>query len=142
MSLIALPKEVSVDNVDNIIAASNRRLESTLYFRISDMEMEEGVLYLNIDKLIDLNNIVTGGRSIMLRQRQMYTYVEKEKIFKNSMNIMCIRYHLEVLVYVFNIRKTEVDEFKRNILRIRPFKSGNYRTTEILLLGIKNNKRN
>ena len=142
MSLIVLPKDVSVDNVDNIIAASNRRLESALYFRISDMEIEEDVLYLNIDKLIDLNNIVTGGRIVMVRQRQMYTYVEKEKIFKNSMDVRCIRYHLEALVYVFNKRKIEVDEFKRNILRIRPFKSGNYRTMEILLLGIKNNKRN
>ena len=67
---------------------------------------------------------------------------KKKKNFKNSMDVRCIRYHLEALVYVFNKRKIEADEFKRNILRIRPFKSGNYRPTEILLLGIKNNKRN
>ena len=87
MCLIVLPKVVSVDNVDNIIAASDMRLESTLYFRISNTETEEDVLYLNRDKLINLNSIVTGGRSIMLRQRQMYTYVEKEEIFKNSMDV-------------------------------------------------------
>ena len=115
-------------------------LENALYFRISGMEAKEGVLILSIDKLINLNNIVIGGNSVMLRQRQMYTYIPGEKKFKCSMDVRCIRYNLETLVYVFNKRKIKVDEFKRNILRIKPFKSGNYKTIEALLLGIKNNK--
>ena len=117
-------------------------LKNALYFRISDIETKEGVLILGTDKLIDLNNIVIGGNSVMLRQRQMYTYIPGEKKFKCSMNVRCIRYHLATLVYVFNKRKIEVDEFKRNILRIKSFKSGNHKTIEVLLLGIKKNKTN
>ena len=69
--------DANVDNFDNVTTAMNRMLENALYFRISDMET--GVLILSIDKLIDLNNIVIGGNSVILRQRQMYTYIPAEK---------------------------------------------------------------
>ena len=68
--------DANVDNFDNVTTAMNRMLENALYFRISDMETR--VLILSIDKLIDLNNIVIGGNSVILRQRQMYTYIPAE----------------------------------------------------------------
>ena len=57
------------------------------------------------------------------------------------MDVRCIRYHLEMLVYAFNKRKIHTEEFKRNFLKIRPSKSGNKTTVDVLLLGVKDNKK-
>ena len=57
------------------------------------------------------------------------------------MDVRCIRYHLKMLVYGFNERKIHTEEFKSNFLKIRPFKSGNKTTVDVLLLGIKDNKK-
>ena len=38
-------------------------------------------------------------------------------------------------------KKIQTEEFKRNFLKIRPFKSGNKTTVDVLLLGIKDNKK-
>ena len=57
------------------------------------------------------------------------------------MDVRCIRYHLEMLVYAFNERKIHTEEFKRSFLKIRPSKSGNKTTVDVLLLGVKDNKK-
>ena len=57
------------------------------------------------------------------------------------MDVRCIRYHLEMLVYAFNERKIHTEEFKRNFLKIRPSKSRNKTTVDVLLLGVKDNKK-
>ena len=57
------------------------------------------------------------------------------------MNVRCIRYHLEMLIYAFKERKIHTNEFKRNFLKIRFFKSGNKTTVEILILGLKESKK-
>ena len=57
------------------------------------------------------------------------------------MDVRCIRYHLEMLVHAFNERRIHREEFKRNFLKIRPSKFGNKTTVDVLLLGVKNNKK-
>ena len=57
------------------------------------------------------------------------------------MDARCVQYHLDFLVYAFNERKITNKEFKEIFFKIRSFKGGNHKTIEILLLGIKENKR-
>lgn len=57
------------------------------------------------------------------------------------MDVRCIRYHLEMLVYAFNQGRIAAEEFKKNFLEIKSFMAGNKKTVEILLLGLKDNKK-
>ena len=57
------------------------------------------------------------------------------------MDIRCIKYHLEMLIFVFNQRKIEVEEFEASFMEIKPFNLGNKTTIDILFLGTEKNKR-
>ena len=57
------------------------------------------------------------------------------------MDVRCFRYHLKILVHMFNERRIDAEKFEKNFLTIRPFKSGNKAIVKILLLGLKDNKR-
>lgn len=118
-----------------------KTLENAYYYKVSTMQTTNGVINLSVKKLINLNNIVTNGLHIMLRQKQLLSWVPQDQRFKWIMDVRCIRYHLEMLIYAFNERKIHTEEFKRNFLKIKPFKSGNKTTVEILLSGLKDNKK-
>lgn len=57
------------------------------------------------------------------------------------MNIRCIKYHLEVLIFAFNKRKISTTKFRENFMRIKPFTSINKKTVEIIILGTEENKK-
>ena len=67
--------------------------------------------------------------------------MDSRKKFKWGMDIRCIKYHLEMLIFVFNQRKIKVEEFEANFMEIKPFNLGNKTTIDILFLGTEKNKR-
>ena len=138
-----IPKPVDENNshTKGLINHMCHTLENAYHYKVTTMDISKGIIKLNIQKLIDLNNIVTNGMHLMLRQKQMLSWVPEKKKFKWVMNVRCIRYHLEMLIYAFKGRKIHTNEFKRNFLKIRLFKSGNNTTVEILILGLKESKK-
>ena len=56
------------------------------------------------------------------------------------MDCGCIRYHLNMSIFVFNNRFISNSEFITNFLHIAPFSDANKKTVEILLLGVGENK--
>lgn len=66
-------------HVQNQLREMERTLASSFYYKTSSMEIIEGLLIISIDELIDLNNIITCGSNVMLRQKQMYTWVKKRE---------------------------------------------------------------
>ena len=138
-----IPKSVDQNSTHGkeLINQMCHTLENAYYYKTSSMEISDGTIFVTIEKLINLNNMITNGSHIMLRQKQMLCWIREKKRFSWVIDVRCIRYHLKILVYAFNKRKILTEEFKSNFLKIRPFKSGNKTTVNVLLLGIKDKKK-
>ena len=81
-----------------------------------------------------------SGKNPMLRQEEKLKWNPKTKVQKYAMDCGCIRYHLNMLIFVFNNRFISNSEFITNFLHIAPFSDANKKTVEILLLGVDENK--
>ena len=79
---------------------------------------------------------------ILLRQEQKLKWNPKTKVQKFAMDAQCIRYHLNMLIFVFNNRFISNNDFITNFLHIAPFSDANKKTVEILLFGVAENKTN
>lgn len=97
------------DRVEECVAKLNSILQNAYYYKIANFEIDEGILHLTIGKLIAFNNIITCGSFLMLRQKQMLCWVQECKQFKWTMDVRCIRYHLNMLLYMFNKRKINTE---------------------------------
>lgn len=65
--------------VKELINDMCRNLENAYYYKVAYLEIKEGVILLTVDKLIALNNIVTAGAFVMLRQKQMLCWAPEKK---------------------------------------------------------------
>lgn len=116
-------------------------IQNGYYYKLANFEIDDSIIHIDIGKLIAFNNIITCGSFLMLRQKQMMCYVRKTKQFKWLLDVRCIRYHLSMLIYMFNKRRIDAEEFRENFKKIRPFQTANKNTVDTLLLGLKDNKK-
>ena len=93
-------------------------------------------LFLSMDSLITLNNIITGSRYIVLRDINVKP-VGYSKIY---MDKSLVEAPLYSLVHQFDNRIISHKDFCRNFLdQIHPFQGGNGRTCTILFADQINN---
>ena len=118
-----------------------KMLKNGYYYKVKTMEKNR-LLNLNCNNLIHLNNIITPGSNVMLKQHQIKSWIPEKRNFKWAMDVRCIKYHLEMLIFAFNQRKIQIEKFKENFMKIKPFNSGNKTTIDILFLSTGKNKRN
>ena len=95
-------------------------LKNAFYYKLLYMQ-KESKLYLNIHHLIHLNNLMISGKNTMLRQEQNLKWNPKTKVQKYAMDCRCIRYHLNMLIFVFNNRFISNSEFITNFLHLHHF---------------------
>ena len=141
ITLNAVPKNIDQksDEGKKMIQYIYQILENAFYYKIYYMQ-KELKLWLNIHHLIHLNNLITTGKNTLLRQEQKVKWNPKTKMQKFAMDVRCIRYHLKMLIFVFNNRFISNNDFISNFLHISPFSDANKKTLDILLLGVAENK--
>ena len=142
LCLEEIPELIDQNNahVKELINNMCKNLENAYHYKVATMEKNE-LVNLNCNNLINLNNLITSGSHLMLRQNQMLTWVPKKQKFKWIMDARCINYHLEMLIFAFNERKINIMEFRKTFMIIKPFVSGNKQTVDIVVLGTKGNKK-
>ena len=141
MAKMVVPKSIIQTSNEGrkMIEYIYQTLENAFYYKLYYMQ-DKSKLYLNIHHLIHLNNLITSGKNIMLRQEQKIKWNPKTKTQKFAMDARCIRYHLKMLIFAFNNRFISNNKFYINFLHISPFSDANKKTVEILLLGVSENK--
>ena len=114
------------ENIQNIT-----RLIKAADFMNSHLLTKDGDLFLTVDALISINNIITNSNNICLRKCEVKP-AGYNKQYMISTEIVSELYRL---VDKFNERKISAREFCRHFLdNIHPFKDGNGRTCKILFL--------
>ena len=113
-------------NIQNIT-----RMMQAVDFKNSHLLTEDGDLFLTVDSLISINNIITNSNNICLRKCE----VKPAGYKKQYMISTKIESELYTLVDEFNERKISAREFCKSFLnKIHPFKDGNGRTCKVLFL--------
>ena len=113
-------------NIHNIT-----RMMQAVDFKNSHLLTEDGDLFLTVDSLISINNIITNSNNICLRKCE----VKPAGYKKQYMISTKIESELYTLVDEFNERKISAREFCKSFLnKIHPFKDGNGRTCKVLFL--------
>ena len=113
-------------NIQNIT-----RMMQAADFRNSHLLTKDGDLFLTVDSLISINNIITNSNNICLRKCE----VKPAGYIKQYMLSTKIESELYTLVDEFNERKISAREFCTTFLdKIHPFKDGNGRTCKVLFL--------
>ena len=123
-SLLAILNEENELNCTNFI-----RMIKAYNFKNNKLINEDGDLYLTVDSLITINNLITGSDNIHLRQ------INVKPAFHNKqyMDFDRIEPELYVLVDKFNERQIAAGCFCNKFLdEIYPFSDGNGRTCKIL----------
>ena len=116
-------KEINEDNFLRMITAYK-------YVR-SELLTTEGDLFLTIDSLITLNNIITNSNNLFLRQ----TNVKPAGYNKQYMHFNYIESELYRLVDQFNDRYISKRYFIKKFLNeIHPFSDGNGRLVKLCFL--------
>ena len=116
-------KEINEDNFLRMITAYK-------YVR-SELLTTEGDLFLTIDSLITLNNIITNSNNLFLRQ----TNVKPAGYNKQYMHFNYIESELYRLVDQFNNRYISKRYFIKKFLNeIHPFSDGNGRLVKLCFL--------
>ena len=91
----------------------------------------EGDLFLTVDSLITLNNIITNSNNIFLRQ----VNVKSARYNKQYMHFTQIEKELYTLIDQFNDRYiSKIYFFKKFLDEIHPFLDGNGRLIKLCLL--------
>ena len=121
LTILNKENELNCTNFLRIIKAYN--------FKNNELINEDGDLYLNVDSLIRINNLITGSDNIHLRQ------INVKPAFHNKqyMDFNRIEPELYVLADKFNERQIMARCFCNKFLHeIHPFSDGNGRTCKIL----------
>ena len=86
-------------------------------------------MYLTVDSLIEINNLITGSNNITLRKGNVKPYGFDEMYMDKAL----IEDKLYQIIDQFNERKNTSTKFYSILLnKIHPFYDGNYRTCKIL----------
>ena len=127
-----LSEEGELLNSDGTINIQNiTRMMQAADFKNSHLLTEDGDLFLTVDSLISINNIITNSNNICLRKCE----VKPAGYNKQYMISTKIESELYTLVDEFNERKISAREFCKSFLnKIHPFKDGNGRTCKVLFL--------
>ena len=125
-SLLTILNEENELNCTNFI-----RMIKAYNFKNNELINEDGDLYLTIDSLIRINNLITGSDNIHLRQ------INVKPAFHNKqyMDFNRIQPELYVLVDKFNERQITARFCNKFLDEIHPFSDGNGRTCKILFEG-------
>ena len=111
-------------NLDNIIY-----MRKAQDFIKENLISKDGDLFLTVDSLITLNNMITGSNNLNLRTCEVKP-AGYDKYYMHSTHIESALYSL---VDRFNERKITTRQFCYEFLNdIHPFKDGNGRTCKIL----------
>ena len=107
------------------------RLMKAADFVNSHLLTEDGDLFITVDSLISINNIITNSNNNSLRKCE----VKPAGYNKQYMISTKIESKLYELVDNFNERKISAKEFCTDFLNnIHPFKDGNGRTCKVIFL--------
>ena len=127
MSTFALTKILKEEHEFN--AQNLLRMKHAHEFKVRELIDKDGSLFLTVDSLITINNIITGSNNLHLR----CVNVKPARYDKNYMDASKIEEELYIVVYKFNNRLIIPSEFCRVFLnKIHPFADGNGRTCKIL----------
>ena len=127
-----LLEEGELYNSDGTIQNQNisRLLQAAIFIK-THLLTKDGDLFLTVDSLISINNIITKSSNLTLRQCE----VMPAGYNKQYMNSSKIESELYNLVDKFNERQISAAAFCKAFLdEIHPFKDGNGRTCKILFL--------
>ena len=127
-----LLEERELYNSDGTINNQNiSRMIQAARFKKSHLLTKDGDLFLTVDSLISINNIITNSKNLTLRQCE----VKPAGYNMQYMNSSKIESELYNLVDKFNERQISAVTFCKTFLdAIHPFKDGNGRTCKILFL--------
>ena len=125
LTLIRILKVEDEFNVQNTM-----RMKYECDFKNQELLNKDGDLFLTIDSLIRINNIITNSHNLHLRRHN----VKRAGYNKQYMNASRIEAELYSLVDKFNDRRITSRAFCDTFLdKIHPFADGNGRTCKILL---------
>ena len=127
-----LLEEKELYNSDGTINNQNiSRMIQAARFKKNHLLTEDGDLFLTVDSLISINNIITNSNNLTLRQCE----VKPAGYNMQYMNSGKITSELYSLVDKFNERQISAVAFCKTFLdSIHPFKDGNGRTCKVLFL--------
>ena len=106
------------------------RLTSAYIFKKNFLTTSDNHLYLTLDSLIEINNLILNKHNQNLRQAQVkslgynFPYMHFSKINTN----------LQSLIDRFNDRQLTKTSFLKEFLNIHPFLDGNSRTVKVLMI--------
>ena len=124
LALIKILKEEDKFNFQNTI-----QMKYAHDFKNQELINKDGDLFLNVDSLIRINNIITNSRNLHLRRHK----VKLTGYNKQHMVAGRIEAELYSLVDKFNNRRITPRAFCDTFLdKIHPFADGNGRTCKIL----------
>ena len=124
LTILDEENELNYINFIRMIRASN--------FKDNELINNDGDLYLTVDSLIRINNLITDSHNIQLRQINVKPAFHD----KQYMDFTRIESELYTLVDKFNERQITPRCFCNIFLdKIHPFSDGNGRTCKILFKG-------
>ena len=135
VTCICCQKHEDVDNLKRVLTEENEyternyvKLENALAYKRK--LHADNRLYLTVDSLITINNIITNSNNFELRKHNVRPAGSK----KSYMDFYTILPALTGLIDTFNEGKIRVKTFCQTFLKIRPFADGNGRTCKVLFI--------
>ena len=126
-ALMQILKEEDEFNIENAM-----RMKYAWDFKNQELINKDGDLFLTVDSLIRINNIITNSHNLHLRRHN----VKPAGYNKQYMDASRIETELYSLVDKFNDRRITSRTFCDTFLdKIHPFADGNGRTCKILFNG-------
>ena len=121
IKILIQEKELTTLNLKRMVDACN--------YKNTELINSDGDLFLTVDSLITLNNIILGSRNMSLR----CVNVKPAFYDKEYLDFSKIEFELYKLVDLFNDRYITHRDFCQTFLNeIHPFLDGNGRTCKIL----------
>ena len=106
------------------------RLKTALEYKRTNLTDRYGKLYLTVDSLIRINNLITKSTNVRLRT----VNVRPKGYEKAYMDYMLIEPALYGLIDNFNLGRITSKVFVDSFLKIHPFLDGNGRTCKVLFI--------
>ena len=124
LALIKILKEEDEFNVQNTM-----RMKYACDFKNQELINKDGDLFLTVDSLIIINNVITNSHNLHLRRHN----VKPAGYNKQDMDVRRIKAELYSLVDKFNDRRITFRAFCDTFLdKIHPFADGDGRTCKML----------
>ena len=106
------------------------RLTLAYIFKKKILTTSDNDLYLTLDSLIEINNLIINKHNQNLRQTQ----VKPSGYNFQYMHFSKININLQSLIDQFNDRQLTKTAFVKEFLNIHPFLDGNGRTVKVLMI--------